>query len=99
MVKRLFSLFKKREWSLPSAVPSTANIKLDAHGQTLTEALTRARRGKLFLASDFAAKKHSSVIAMAASEGFLTSRNVDGSFGRQWFLTERGLKFLKGEIS
>lgn len=43
--------------------------------------------------SDFA-REHADMVAMAASDGFITTRIAAGLYGRQWNITPQGLKHL-----
>jgi len=44
--------------------------------------------------SDFA-RDHADLIAMAASDGLITTRVATGLYGRQWKITIAGLQRLK----
>jgi len=43
--------------------------------------------------SDFA-REYADFVAMAASDGFITTRQAAGLYGNKWLITESGLKRL-----
>lgn len=46
------------------------------------------------MASDFAKSNYLSV-GICASEGLITLRLPDGSYGRKWFITRAGIHYLE----
>jgi len=62
-------------------------------GATVTEVLDRAWRKPFTTRSDFA-RAEADVIAMAASDGFLTTRIAAGFYGTSWRVTPQGLAHL-----
>lgn len=67
--------------------------KLETTGKTLTEALARAWNTPFTTKSDFA-RENANLIAMAASDGFITTRIATGLYGRTWQITAAGLQHL-----
>lgn len=61
---------------------------------TLTALLAYARWTPFKTKSDFA-RKHADIIAMAASDGLITTRIATGLYGRSWGVTVAGLKHLE----
>jgi hypothetical protein len=66
---------------------------LEERGLTLTEVLERAWKSGFSTKSDFA-REHADFVAMAASDGFITTRIAAGLYGRDWQITPSGLKHL-----
>lgn len=62
-------------------------------GVTLTEVLTRAWQAPFKTKSDYA-RHAADVIAMAASDGHLTTKLAAGLYGGTWFVTAKGLDYL-----
>jgi hypothetical protein len=69
------------------------NTKLDATGKKLTEVLEQSWAGGFSIQSDFA-RTHAPYVALAASEGFITTIISKERFGRIWRLTPEGSKKL-----
>lgn len=69
------------------------NIKLETTGVKLIEVLSRAWHSPFTTKSDFA-REYANLIAMAASDGFITTRLATGLYGRTWQITPRGLQHL-----
>lgn len=68
-------------------------------GKTLTSILARARNAPFRTKSDFA-RENANLIAMAASDGFITTRIATGLYGRDWLITAAGIQrlhLLRGE--
>ena len=65
----------------------------DRTGPRLTDVLERAWKTGFSTKSDFA-RSHADLIAMGASEGYLTTKIAAGYFGRQWQITPAGLRHL-----
>jgi hypothetical protein len=40
------------------------------------------------------ARSHRFEIALAASEGLITTKGLDGSYWDRWLITEKGMKWL-----
>lgn len=59
----------------------------------LIEVLSRAWNSPFTTKSDFA-RENANVIAMAASDGFITTRIATGLYGRAWQITPKGLQHL-----
>lgn len=55
--------------------------------------LERAWRSPFSTKSDYA-RSHADVIAMAASDGHITTKIATGFYGRQWQITPAGLRHL-----
>lgn len=47
-----------------------------------------------FTVSSDLARAEAGWVAMAATLGFITTREPDGSYGRTWFVTKAGLDYL-----
>lgn len=62
-------------------------------GATLTEVIEKAWKAPFKTKSDYA-RNNADVIAMAASDGFLTTRLAAGLYGRTWQITPAGLRHL-----
>ena len=58
------------------------------------EVLNRAWRKPFRIQSDFA-REMSVYVALAASDGFITSRVACGLYGRDWHITAAGLAYLE----
>jgi hypothetical protein len=68
-------------------------------GGTLTEILLRAWKTPFRTKSDFA-REYAELIAMAASDGLITTKIATGMYGRDWLITAKGLeklRIMKGE--
>lgn len=82
---------------------NTLNASHDPSPETtlsLTEVLKAAWTNPFTTKSDFA-RAAADLIGMAASDGFITTKIATGLYGRQWLITEAGLRHLKvlGEIA
>jgi hypothetical protein len=55
--------------------------------------LNRAWKDPFSTKSDFA-RANAEVVAMAASDGFITTRVAAGLYGKKWLVTVSGLKHL-----
>ena len=62
-------------------------------GRRLTDVLTRAWKAPFKTKSDFA-RAEADVVAMAASDGYLTTRVAAGLYGNEWRITPTGLRHL-----
>jgi hypothetical protein len=60
---------------------------------TLADVLEQAWLKPFKTKSDFA-RDHADIVAMAASDGLLTTKVATGLYQRQWILTPRGLSHL-----
>ena len=67
--------------------------KLETTGKKLTDILSRAWNAPFTTKSDFA-RENADLIAMAASDGFITTRIATGLYGRSWQITPKGLEHL-----
>lgn len=76
-----------------SASPSTAPRNRAATGATLTEVLERAWKRPFKTKSDFA-RLAADIVAMAASDGLLTTKIAAGLYGHSWQITPAGLARL-----
>lgn len=61
---------------------------------SLVAVLDEARWRPFTTKGDFA-RNHADVIAMAASDGLLTTRIATGLYGRKWSVTAAGLRRLE----
>lgn len=66
---------------------------METTGQTLTDVLRRAWRKPFKLKSDYA-RDNAHFIAMAASDGFITTRIAAGLYGHVWHITPKGIGHL-----
>lgn len=62
-------------------------------GKTLTNVLARAWNAPFRTKSDFA-REYADFIAMAASDGFITTRVATGLYDKNWRITAAGLRHL-----
>jgi hypothetical protein len=65
----------------------------------LTDILYRAWRYPFTTKSDFA-RVWADMVAMAASDGLITTKQATGLYGNTWLITSKGLKYyelLRGE--
>jgi len=61
---------------------------------TLTKILERAWATPFTTKSDFA-RENADLVAMAASDGFITTRRAAGLYSNVWLITNRGLRHLE----
>jgi hypothetical protein len=63
-------------------------------GVKLTDVLYHAWKAPFRTKSDYArfAADH---VAMAASDGFITTRHATGLYGNSWMITARGLRYME----
>lgn len=59
----------------------------------IVKVLERAHRGPFKTKSDFA-RCYADAVAMAASDGFITTRMAAGIYSREWHITPSGLSHL-----
>lgn len=59
----------------------------------MIEILERAHRAPFMTKSNFA-RDNADLIAMAASDGFITTRVATGLYSRRWMITPLGLSHL-----
>ena len=96
---------KKRGERSASRSPSTQNLASDHAGETPTNeeletlgtlmtVLAKARLEPYTTKSDFA-RRHATEIAIAASEGLISTRVNDGQFTNIWLITQEGLQFME----
>jgi hypothetical protein len=64
----------------------------------LTDVLKHAWTKPFSTKSDFA-RANADHIAMAASDGLITTKQAAGLYGREWLITAVGLKHLKSLIA
>jgi len=69
------------------------SIKSEVHGQRLTNVLKKAWVDGIWLQSDLA-RSHSFEVALASSEGLITSKGLNGTYWNRWLITERGMAWL-----
>lgn len=60
----------------------------------LTDVLEKAWSSPFRTQSDFA-RSHADYVAMAASEGLITTRGINGSYTKDWRITQKGLAYLE----
>lgn len=63
-------------------------------GAKLTDILYHAWKAPFTTKSDYA-RFHADLVAMAASDGFITSRLATGLYDNQWKITARGLRYME----
>ena len=99
---------KKLAKRLKSDSPSKLNTPWDEHGQTPTEldenteiallamyeVLIEAWAGGCTTKSKFA-RESANIIAVAATEGLITTRLEEEVWGNRWMITEKGMNFMK----
>lgn len=66
---------------------------MEKHGQKLTDVLKEAWVHGIWLQSDFF-RKNAFYVAIAASEGFITTKGLDNSYWDRWLITPEGLECL-----
>lgn len=59
----------------------------------IVHVLDRAWKIPFSTKSDFA-REHADVVAMAASDGLVTTKIAEGFYGRRWMITPKGLSHL-----
>jgi hypothetical protein len=67
-------------------------------GLKLTDVLKRAWTKPFSTKSDFA-RTNADIIALAASDGLITTRVATGMYGREWLVTAAGLKRLRALLA
>ena len=99
---------KKLAKRLKSDSPSKLNTPWDEHGQTPTEldenteiallamyeVLIESWAGGFTTKSKFA-RESANIIAVAATEGLITTRLEEEVWGNRWMITEKGMNFMK----
>ena len=99
---------KKLAKRLKSDSPSRLNTPWDEHGQTPTEldenteiallamyeVLIEAWAGGFTTKSKFA-RESANIIAVAATEGLITTRLEEEVWGNRWMITEKGMNLMK----
>lgn len=99
---------KKLAKRLKSDSPSKLNTPWDEHGQTPTEldenteiallamyeVLIESWAGGFTTKSKFA-REAANIIAVAATEGLITTRLEEEVWGNRWMITEKGMQFMK----
>ena len=66
---------------------------MDGRGPTLTDVLERAWKRPFTTKSDFA-RAATDLVAMLASDGFITTKVATGLYSRDWRITPAGLSHL-----
>lgn len=59
----------------------------------IEEVLERSWRGGISLQGDFA-RKRMATIALCASSQLITTKEKTGTFGRTWWITSKGQRYL-----
>lgn len=59
----------------------------------MIELLSRALEGPFKTKSNFA-RENADMVAMAASDGFISTRQAAGLYSRKWYITPTGLSHL-----
>lgn len=97
---------EKRANSTASPSPSTLNTTSDEHGQTSIDddeilavlkvysVVAKARMQPFTTKSDFA-RMAANEVALAASEGFISTRVNESQYCNMWMVTYEGLAFLE----
>ena len=67
--------------------------KSETIGPRLTEVLKKSWVDGIWL-QGLVARSHRFEIALAASEGLITTKGLDGSYWDRWLITEKGMKWL-----
>src|SRR5690242_19247178 len=80
--------------STQCASQSTANTRSAATGPKLTSVLRRAWTKPFSTKSDFA-RALADHVALAASDGLITTRVAAGMYGREWLITAAGINRLR----
>lgn len=62
-------------------------------GPKLTEVLKKSWVDGIWL-QGLVARSHRFEIALAASEGLITTKGLDGTYWDRWLITEKGMKWL-----
>ena len=98
---------KKREKNLASKSQSKQNTQSDAHGQIPIEedeievlleiytVLLQAKQSPFTTKSDFA-RVAANPIALAASEGLISTRLNETTFTNRWMVTADGMEWMEG---
>mgnify|MGYP001419382773 CR=1 FL=1 len=60
----------------------------------LLDVISRAQLAPFRVQSDFA-REAAPVVAQAASQGYITTKRPDGSFGRDWLITTMGALYIE----
>ena len=88
-----FSLLKFLENTFNSDAQLQASTKSEVIGPRLTEVLKKSWVDGIWL-QGLVARSHRFEIALAASEGLITTKGLDGTYWDRWLITEKGMKWL-----
>lgn len=69
------------------------STKWEQTGHPLTDVLKEAWTKGIYLQSDFF-RANSFYVALAASEGFITTKGLNGTYWNRWLITPTGLEHL-----
>lgn len=81
-----------------SELLSLENTNSEKTGATLTDVLKTAWASSFTTKSDFA-RINADLIAMAASDGFITTRVAAGLYGNRWHISAAGLRHYQSLTS
>ena len=88
--------FSPLRW-LVNTLNSDAQLQVSSRSETigpkLTEVLKKSWVDGIWL-QGLVARSHRFEIALAASEGLITTKGLDGSYWDRWLITEKGMKWL-----
>ena len=88
--------FSPLKW-LVNTLNSDAQLQESSRSETtgprLTEVLKKSWVDGIWL-QGLVARSHRFEIALAASEGLITTKGLDGSYWDRWLITEKGMKWL-----
>ena len=88
--------FSPLRW-LVNTLNSDAQLQESSRSETigprLTEVLKKSWVDGIWL-QGLVARSHRFEIALAASEGLITTKGLDGSYWDRWLITEKGMKWL-----
>ena len=92
-------LYERLNWQVnlsDSGYLLQGNTGSEVTGQKLTELLGKVHEYPQFLQSEWA-RRNDTLVAAAASVGYITSITHDGYLSRQWRITSMGLRYLEGD--
>ena len=88
--------FSPLRW-LVNTLNSDAQLQESSRSETtgpkLTEVLKKSWVDGIWL-QGLVARSHRFEIALAASEGLITTKGLDGTYWDRWLITEKGMKWL-----
>ena len=88
-----FSLLRWLENILNSDARLQESSRSETTGPRLTEVLKKCWVDGIWLQGNVA-RSHRFEIALAASEGLITTKGLDGSYWDRWLITTKGMKWL-----